>query len=1153
MRKAMVLMFCFLFLPAALLAQSQAQADNPYYLFSDVIATRVVAMEATDFPDTVVRHRYVNIDFALLDEKEPGVNDLIDLNLFDDVYLLGIIDQKIEYSSDSYALVGTLEGEKTSSVILSINKGVAAGAIRTSGDQAYQITMSKSQIQQVTQIDASKFPPCGVEQEHGLPLSSATYPETNEANIAENIEADDGSIIDVLVVYTQAARIGAGGTAAIEATINAAILETNTAYLNSIIIPRIFLVHTQEVSYDESTGTEQAMFDLRNNGIVRTLRDAYCADLVAMLIDKPDNDNFCGFGFILPNLMQGNSEFFAFSVTDYQCAAAGGNFTFAHELAHNMGCAHASGDVDDDGLFSYSKGHRFFVNLAETTYRTIMAYAPGTQINYFSNPNVSFIFTPTGISNAADNARTINNSASTVANWRITGSSQCGLKPDLVVTSIAYNPASPNVGEPVILTVTIENQGLADAGPFNSRWYADRATPPSNSSVSNEEFEYFSGGLAVGATTTHVDTYTYTTDGPHNSYAQVDIPSAILESDENNLFGPIIINVTEVDLKINSIVLSPASPKVGEPVTVTVTIENQGTSDSGQFFCDWYADRATPPVPGDFGDKSQEFGSGLAAGATTTLVATYTYTTGGPHAMYAQVDSDEIVTESDENNNLFGPQNVNVIDVDLKINSILFSPMSPEAGQPVTVTVTIENQGLTDSDPFFCDWYANRATPPVPGDFGDKSQEFGSGLAAGATATHVDTYTYTYATAGEFSTFAQVDSDQIVDETNETNNVFGATPICVWEGELLDYNIIEDSSTSSIWLGGDDRAVGGPGNMGVGQSMIFARNARVDSAGFNLTDKFDYYESPEGIGHAVTLVMQARELDGTIIHTASTALPASFDGGWVMIPLGPGIWFKAGVEYVFTCYVQDGDSNHLSSSARTRDDDPWPLLGGYTGGGSPPVDMTDWANWTATAKDYNFQMIGQYVETYPGDFNEDFSVDLLDVLEVGLYWLANDCLMPEWCEMTDMNWDREVQNNDFSTLARFWGSRWHLYDDLDAAEIESLESLMSTATIDGSDGNELNPGSYAIYKTDAGRYGKFIVEDFNAATHALTIAWVTYNADGTVYSSGSGLVIRGTWSCDLDLGLETSVANDFQWTQATGVTRYITPNSGAIFNLMHQQ
>jgi hypothetical protein len=54
-----------------------------------------------------------------------------------------------------------------------------------------------------------------------------------------------------------------------------------------------------------------------------------------------------------------------------------------------------------------------------------MAYSPGSRRPYFSNPDVLFVGTPTGVPqgepNAADNARSINNAASTVANFRVSG------------------------------------------------------------------------------------------------------------------------------------------------------------------------------------------------------------------------------------------------------------------------------------------------------------------------------------------------------------------------------------------------------------------------------------------------------------------------------------------------------------------------------------------------------------------------------------------------------------------------------------------------------------------------------------------------------------------------------------------------------------
>ena len=49
-----------------------------------------------------------------------------------------------------------------------------------------------------------------------------------------------------------------------------------------------------------------------------------------------------------------------------------------------------------------------------------------------------------------------------------------------------------------------------------------------------------------------------------------------------------------------------------------------------------------------------------------------------------------------------------------------------------------------------------------------------------------------------------------------------------------------------------------------------------------------------------------------------------------------------------------------------------------------------------------------------------------------------------------------------------------------------------------------------------------------------------------IYSQGN-LVIRGTWSCDLDQGLETETGADFWWEQETETIRYIVPRNGARF------
>jgi hypothetical protein len=59
----------------------------------------------------------------------------------------------------------------------------------------------------------------------------------------DQVAADSGNRFDVLVVYTAAARMAAGSTAAMQALINLGVAETNQAYANSGIIPRLRLVH----------------------------------------------------------------------------------------------------------------------------------------------------------------------------------------------------------------------------------------------------------------------------------------------------------------------------------------------------------------------------------------------------------------------------------------------------------------------------------------------------------------------------------------------------------------------------------------------------------------------------------------------------------------------------------------------------------------------------------------------------------------------------------------------------------------------------------------------------------------------------------------------------------------------------------------------
>jgi hypothetical protein len=279
---------------------------------------------------------------------------------------------------------------------------------------------SKAHVHEIRQIDDSQFPPCALGSQ-----GSVRAPETGNVIPAysADIAADDnGNTFDVMVVYTQAARTAAGGTIAMEALINLAVDETNIAYGNSLITPRVNLVHQAEVSYNESAGFSTALSNLTGTSDgymdnIHSLRDTYGADMVSLFID---NSSYCGKAWLMRSLSP-SFESNAFSVVHLDCAT--GYYSFSHEMGHNMGCHHAVGDgvpplEQGDGLYNYSHGWHF----ASSAYRTIMAYRPGTRIDHFSNPDVTYAGYATGVppgsSNEAHNALSINNAAYTVANWR---------------------------------------------------------------------------------------------------------------------------------------------------------------------------------------------------------------------------------------------------------------------------------------------------------------------------------------------------------------------------------------------------------------------------------------------------------------------------------------------------------------------------------------------------------------------------------------------------------------------------------------------------------------------------------------------------------------------------------------------------------------
>ncbi len=177
------------------------------------------------------------------------------------------------------------------------------------------------------------------------------------------------------------------------------------------IVQRLRLVHMAEVPYVEAGGFSAHLNWLSSDAAVAALRDTYRADVVDLMVQ---DTQFCGIASLMVNVSPSFASS-AFSVTARSCAV--GNFSFAHELGHNMSAHH---DPANGGSAAYPYAYGHFVN---GSYRTVMAYSSEcssgcTRVSQFSNPDVSFLGAPTGIANARDNHRALNNTADVVANFR---------------------------------------------------------------------------------------------------------------------------------------------------------------------------------------------------------------------------------------------------------------------------------------------------------------------------------------------------------------------------------------------------------------------------------------------------------------------------------------------------------------------------------------------------------------------------------------------------------------------------------------------------------------------------------------------------------------------------------------------------------------
>jgi hypothetical protein len=392
------------------------------------------------------------VRFNLNQIQSPAASR-IELPLPDGTSLLLIQSGSERLGKGGFVWYGKVEGDEKSMATLSILEGTLVGDVVMSNGRIYRIDQVTDDVQVIFRIDPGAFPaeakalsankPIG-----GVPVLGIMCPQHR---------------IEVMAVYTEAACAAsftglANGCSpfarfVLRNKIQMAEVETNLIFANSLIKPRISVVHVAFVGgYDEAETLDVDLKRLKLRGDeekgdlgseiayledIHGWRDQHRADVVSLITKStlgydnaatPDDESApCGVATLLP----GKFDWFerdAFTAVPEDCVLS--NYSFGHELAHVMGADHDAESSRGPTSFAYNRGFlRTDTPASVQPWRTLMAENNDscmerdseigcTRLPYLSNPALKYQGDDMGIDDVADNALVVSETAATVANFR---------------------------------------------------------------------------------------------------------------------------------------------------------------------------------------------------------------------------------------------------------------------------------------------------------------------------------------------------------------------------------------------------------------------------------------------------------------------------------------------------------------------------------------------------------------------------------------------------------------------------------------------------------------------------------------------------------------------------------------------------------------
>jgi peptidyl-Asp metalloendopeptidase len=365
------------------------QVQEPEDLFIELEAESHGEVSEQAVGGSTVRRRKVAVNFERF-HVSIGEGRSLRMTLFQDRDLEVRIEKIEPLAEGEVVLLGRVLGHELSSVTVVVKDDVMVANLNLEGmGEHFQIRYEGGGIHVIRELTGVHKGECHAHEPPGYSVLG----EGLETESQTSLSPLSTPVADLLVVYTPAARIKQGGTSGIKALIQLGIADTNRAFAESGVGLSVRLVGTMETRQNETEDFSADLASLRGttDGLwdeVHAERRRLGADQVSLVGAYNGNTTVAGLAYV------GASASSAFSITR---TSAFGQYTFSHELGHNIGLRHGDGYENMAGRF-----------------RTVMAYGTQPRVRRFSSPVYPYNGYITGTS-TQDSAKIINANAARFA------------------------------------------------------------------------------------------------------------------------------------------------------------------------------------------------------------------------------------------------------------------------------------------------------------------------------------------------------------------------------------------------------------------------------------------------------------------------------------------------------------------------------------------------------------------------------------------------------------------------------------------------------------------------------------------------------------------------------------------------------------------